>query len=63
MTDPVAATKPSDTRFYSVAETAALLRVSKMSVYRAIADGDIPAIRIRSRLIVPAAFVDRIADA
>lgn len=50
-------------RFYSVAETASLLGTSEMTVYRAIAAGEFPAVRVRGRLIVPARAVDEIESA
>lgn len=50
-------------RFYSVPETAQLLGVSAMTVYRSIASKEIPAIRIRNRLIIPATYIDRIVNA
>ena len=49
-------------RFYSVAQVAAMLGMSAMTVYRAIHDGQFPAIRIRGRLIVPAKAVDAMAE-
>jgi excisionase family DNA binding protein len=50
-------------RFYSVAEVAQMLGMSSMTVYRAIAAGEFPAVRIRGRLIVPARAVEAMADA
>ncbi|MFC5209234.1 helix-turn-helix domain-containing protein [Pseudonocardia sulfidoxydans] len=50
-------------RFYSVAEVAEIFGMSTMTVYRAIAAGEFPAVRIRGRLIVPAKAVDAMADA
>ncbi|MHA6795928.1 helix-turn-helix domain-containing protein [Pseudonocardia bannensis] len=50
-------------RFYSVAEVAEIFGMSPMTVYRAIAAGEFPAVRIRGRLIVPAKAVDAMADA
>ena len=41
-------------RFYSVAEVARMLGMSTMTVYRAIAEGGFPAVKIRGRLIIPA---------
>lgn len=38
---------------YQVSEVAELLRVSKQTVYRAINDGELAAVRIRSRKLVP----------
>ena len=54
---------PSAPRFYSVAEVAVILGMSAMTVYRAIAAGEFPAVRIRGRLIVPAAAVDAMVSA
>ncbi|WP_372470774.1 helix-turn-helix domain-containing protein [Saccharothrix luteola] len=42
---------------YQVSEVAELLRVSKQTVYRAISDGELPAVRIRSRKLVPKSAV------
>ncbi|MBN9100520.1 MAG: helix-turn-helix domain-containing protein [Pseudonocardia sp.] len=36
--------------------------MSPMTLYRAIAAGEFPAVRIRGRLIVPAKAVDAMAD-
>lgn len=44
--------------FYSVSETARMFGMSAMTLYRAIEDGDFPAVRIRGRLIVPAKAID-----
>lgn len=49
-------------RFYSVAEVAQMLGMSSMTVYRAIAAGEFPAVRIRGRLIVPAKAVEAMAE-
>lgn len=58
-----ASTGPETTpRFYSVAQVAAMLGMSPMTVYRAIAERQFPAVRIRGRLIVPAKAVDAMAD-
>ena len=55
--------EPAEPRFYSVGEAAQLLGVSAMTLYRAIAEGEFPAVRIRKRLIVPAGFVDELLKA
>ena len=47
--------------FYTVAETARLLRVDPATIYRAIRDDAFPAVRVRSRYVVPAAAVERMA--
>jgi excisionase family DNA binding protein len=50
-------------RFYSVAQTARMVGVSDMTLYRAIAAGEFPAVRIRGRLVIPARAVHAMADA
>jgi len=47
--------------FYTVAETAHLLRVNAMTIYRAIREDGFPAIRVRSRYVIPAAAVEQLA--
>ncbi|MFC4859508.1 helix-turn-helix domain-containing protein [Actinophytocola glycyrrhizae] len=47
--------------FYTVREAAEILRCNKNTLYRAIHDGAFPAIRIRSRFVVPAQAVDQLA--
>ncbi|MGQ0631952.1 MAG: helix-turn-helix domain-containing protein [Sporichthyaceae bacterium] len=49
--------------FYSVAATAKMLGTSEMTLYRAIHDGQFPAVRVRGRLIVPAKVIDALATA
>ena len=36
----------SDVKFLTVAEVAAMMRVSKMTVYRLVHGGDLPAVRV-----------------
>lgn len=61
MTAPVNRNAPIPARFYSVRDAARILGVSAMTVYRSIADGELPAVRIRNRLIIPASAIDDIA--
>src|SRR3954462_13049526 len=50
--------------FYTVAEAASLLRVDRATLYRAIREDGFPAVRVRSRYVVPAVAVERlVADA
>ena len=49
---PIGAT-PSGVRFSTVAEVAALLRVSKMSVYRLIHSGELESVRFGRSFRVP----------
>jgi hypothetical protein len=39
-----------------------MLGMSPMTVYRAISDGQFPAVRIRGRLIVPARALEAMAE-
>lgn len=50
-------------RFYSVSETAQILGVSEMTLYRAIRTGRFPAVQLMGRLIIPARVIDEIIDA
>jgi excisionase family DNA binding protein len=52
------ATSPA---FYTVAEAARILRVTPATIYRAIREDAFPAVRIRTRYVVPASAVDRLA--
>jgi excisionase family DNA binding protein len=47
--------------FYTVPEAAPILRVDPATVYRAIRANEFPAVRVRSRCIVPAVAIDQIA--
>jgi excisionase family DNA binding protein len=48
--------------FYTVPEAARLLRVDAATIYRAIRANQFPAIRIRSRCIVPARALEAMAE-
>jgi excisionase family DNA binding protein len=56
--DNTAAVRPI---FYTVTEAASLLRVDRATLYRAIRDDGFPAVRVRSRYVIPAVAVDRLA--
>ncbi len=58
-----AATTGPGARFYSVAHTAGLFGMSEMTIYRAIAAGEFPAVRIRGRLFIPAKAIDEMEQA
>jgi excisionase family DNA binding protein len=47
--------------FYTVPEAARVLRVTPATIYRAIRDDAFPAVRIRTRYVIPTAAVDRLA--
>ncbi len=48
----------SEVRFLTVAEVAALMRVSKMTVYRLVHSGDLTAVRVGRSFRVPEHAVD-----
>jgi excisionase family DNA binding protein len=53
----------SDVRFLTVAEVAEMMRVSKMTVYRLVHSGDLPAIRFGRSFRVPESAVEAAIDA
>jgi excisionase family DNA binding protein len=57
------ARQPREPQFYSVAEAAAIFGLSSMTVYRAIAADEFPAVKIRGRLIVPVRAVEEMIEA
>jgi excisionase family DNA binding protein len=50
---------PLGTSFLTVAEVASLMRVSKMTVYRLVHAGDLPAVRVGRSFRVPEEAVRR----
>ena len=48
----------ADVRFTTVAEVASLMRVSKMTVYRLIHSGELPAVRVGRSFRVPESAVN-----
>lgn len=49
-------------RFLTVAEVADLLRVSKMTVYRMVHAGDLPAVRVKRSFRVPLKAVEQLSE-
>jgi excisionase family DNA binding protein len=49
-------------RFLTVGQTATLLGVSAMTIYRAIDEGAFPAIRTRGRISIPAKAIDAMEE-
>jgi excisionase family DNA binding protein len=47
---------------YSVTEAAQRLGVGPMTLYREIAEGKLPAIRIRDRVLVPKVVLERLVE-
>lgn len=50
-------------RFFTVAEAATVLRTCAMTVYRAIQAGEMPAIKVRGRYVIPSRVFDEMEDA
>jgi excisionase family DNA binding protein len=48
--------------FYTVAEAARILRVDPATIYRAIRAEAFPAVRVRTRYVIPAGAVDQMAE-
>ncbi|GGP42056.1 helix-turn-helix domain-containing protein [Saccharothrix coeruleofusca] len=48
--------------FYTVREAARILRCNASTLYRAIQDDGFPAVRIRTRYVVPAVAVEQLAQ-
>lgn len=56
--------KPAEpVRFYQVSEAADILRVSPMTLYRAIKAREFPAVIIRGRISVPARAIENMEKA
>ena len=51
-------TDRSEVRFLTIAEVAAMMRVSKMTVYRLVHSGELPAVRVGRSFRVTEADVD-----
>ncbi|WP_216379120.1 helix-turn-helix domain-containing protein [Arcanobacterium phocae] len=52
---------PSSTpQFFTVAEVADMTRVSRMTVYRMVHSGDLPAVRVGNSYRVPKSAVDQL---
>jgi excisionase family DNA binding protein len=48
--------------FYTVAEAAKVLRCNSSTLYRAIREDAFPAVKIRTRYVVPAAAIERMVQ-
>ena len=56
--NPTSAGAGSAPSFLTVAEVASMLRVSKMTVYRMVHSGDLPAMQVRRSFRVPTRAVE-----
>lgn len=48
--------------FYDVQGVAQMFKMSRMTVYRAIRSGELPAVRIRGRWLVPAKVIEALVQ-
>ncbi len=48
--------------FYTVREAAALLRVGPSTLYRSIRENSFPAVRLRTRYVVPSKVIDQLIE-
>ena len=46
--------------FYDVAEVAEMLKMSRMTVYRAVRSGELRSVRIRGRILIPAKVIEEL---
>lgn len=51
---------PVERQTYTIAEAARILGVSKETLYKAAARGDLPHIRFGKRVLIPRAFIERL---
>ncbi len=49
-------------KFYDVRDVAQMFQMSRMTVYRAIRGGELPAVRIRGRWLVPAKVIEALVS-
>lgn len=57
-----AITEPAHSVFLTVEETADLLRVDAVTIYRAIRSGEFPAVKVRKRYVVPRRALDLLVE-
>jgi excisionase family DNA binding protein len=51
---------PMSQQFYTVRQTAEILNVSYMMAFRKVTEKEFPSIRMGRKILVPAAFIDRL---
>ena len=55
--------RAAERRTYSVEEAAEILGISRSLAYECVKSGEIPAVKFRRRIVIPAACVDALLDA
>ena len=63
MNDDVTSSQRAPRRFLSIAEAAAELGLSEMTLYRVIQAGTFPAVKVGRRLFIPSQALDEMAAA
>lgn len=53
-------TLPKDTEYFTVAEVASHLRISRMSVYRYVKSGELASVRLGASVRIPASEITRL---
>jgi excisionase family DNA binding protein len=60
---PQTSSPPSRRRFLTVSQAADVLQVSPVTLYRSIGTGELPAIKLRGRYIIPSSALDALEAA
>lgn len=55
-------TRMPEPQYYSVAQVSRVFGISTVSLYRAIKDGEFPAVKIRGRVFVPRRAIDEMTE-
>jgi excisionase family DNA binding protein len=55
-------TRSTEPRFHSVAEVARIFGTSRMTIYRAVREGELPAVRVRGRLFIPSRVLEAMVE-
>ena len=58
ITQPPAAKVENVPRAYTVEQVAAILRVSKSTVYKCVETGQLPSLRLRRRIVIPVEAIE-----
>ena len=52
----------NDRSFYTIDETAKILKVSRITIHRKLRTGEIPAVRVGRRVLVPALYFEQLTQ-
>ena len=63
LTSPAPRSEPATARrTYSVNEAAAILGISRTTVYQCVRTKELPSLRFRGRIVIPAAVIDALLE-